>query len=51
MENRRGLTGKGAFLVTTSKPERTSPVTRGKWIMTNLLGMSPPVQTVNRLAT
>ena len=41
-ENRRGLTGKGAFLVTTSKPERTSPVTRGKWIMTNLLGMSPP---------
>jgi hypothetical protein len=42
LENRRGLTGKGAFLVTTSKPERTSPVTRGKWIMTNLLGMSPP---------
>jgi hypothetical protein len=42
LEARRGLTGKGAFLVTTSKPERTSPVTRGKWIMTNLLGMSPP---------
>jgi mono/diheme cytochrome c family protein len=41
-EARRGLTGKGAFLVTTSKPERTSPVTRGKWVMTNLLGMSPP---------
>ena len=41
-ETRRGLTGKGAFLVTTSKPERTSPVTRGKWIMGNLLGMSPP---------
>jgi mono/diheme cytochrome c family protein len=39
---RRGLLGKGAFLATTSKPERTSPVTRGKWIMTNLLGMSPP---------
>ncbi len=39
---RTGLLGKGAFLVTTSKPERTSPVTRGKWIMTNLLGMSPP---------
>ena len=33
MEIRWGLTGKGAFLVTTSKPERTSPVTRGKWIM------------------
>ena len=41
-EARRGLTGKGAFLVTTSKPERTSPVTRGKWVMTNILGMSPP---------
>jgi len=41
-EARRGLIGKGAFLVTTSKPERTSPVTRGKWIMTNVLGMSPP---------
>jgi hypothetical protein len=42
LEARRGLTGKGAFLVTTSKPDRTSPVTRGKWVMTNLLGMSPP---------
>jgi hypothetical protein len=42
MDLRRGLLGKGAFLVTTSKPERTSPVTRGKWIMTNILGMSPP---------
>ena len=41
-ETRRGLIGKGAFLVTTSKPERTSPVTRGKWVMTNVLGMSPP---------
>ena len=39
---RKGLTGKGAFLVTTAKPERTSPVTRGKWVMTNILGMSPP---------
>jgi hypothetical protein len=42
MDLRRGLLGKGAFLVTTSKPERTSPVTRGKWIMGNILGMSPP---------
>src|SRR5436190_4321179 len=42
LEMRRGLLGKGAFLTTTSKPERTSPVTRGKWIMTNVLGMSPP---------
>ncbi len=42
MEIRKGLTGKGAFLLTTSKPDRTSPVARGKWIMTNILGMSPP---------
>ncbi len=42
MEARRGLLGKGAFLTTTSKPDRTSPVTRGKWIMTNVLGISPP---------
>ena len=42
MDVRRGLLGKGAILTTTSKPERTSPVTRGKWVMTNILGMSPP---------
>jgi mono/diheme cytochrome c family protein len=42
LDVRRGLLGKGAFLTTTAKPERTSPVTRGKWIMTNILGMSPP---------
>src|SRR5438093_3247445 len=42
LDVRRGLLGKGAFLLTTSKPERTSPVTRGKWIMGNVLGMSPP---------
>jgi mono/diheme cytochrome c family protein len=42
MEARQGLLGKGAFLATTSKPERTSPVTRGKWVMGNLLGMPPP---------
>jgi hypothetical protein len=42
LDYRRGLTGKAAILVTSSKPERTSPVTRGKWIMTNILGMSPP---------
>jgi hypothetical protein len=42
MDIRRGLLGKGAVLTTTSKPDRTSPVTRGKWIMTNIFGMSPP---------
>jgi hypothetical protein len=42
LDARRGLIGKGAFLATTSKPERTSPVTRGKWIMGNIIGMDPP---------
>ena len=42
MDYRRGLLGKAAILTTTAKPERNSPVTRGKWIMTNILGMSPP---------
>ena len=42
MDVRKGLVGKGAILTTSSKPDRTSPVTRGKWIMTNVLGMSPP---------
>jgi hypothetical protein len=42
MDVRRGLLGKAAILTTTAKPERTSPVTRGKWVMSNLLGMSPP---------
>jgi hypothetical protein len=42
MDFRRGLIGKGVYLTTTAKPERTSPVTRGKWIMTNIFGMSPP---------
>ena len=42
LEVRRGLLGKAAILTTTAKPERNSPVTRGKWIMTNILGMSPP---------
>ena len=42
MDYRRGLLGKTAILTTTAKPERNSPVTRGKWIMTNVLGMSPP---------
>jgi hypothetical protein len=42
MDVRRGLLGKAAILTTTAKPERTSPVTRGKWIMTNIIGVSPP---------
>ena len=44
---RHGLLGKGAILTTSSKPERTSPVTRGKWVMTNILGVSPPDPPAN----
>jgi len=39
---RRGLLGKGAMLMVTSHPDRTSPVLRGKWVLENLLGMPPP---------
>jgi hypothetical protein len=42
LDVRRGLLGKGAFLIPTAKPERNSPVVRGKWIMSNIFGMSPP---------
>jgi hypothetical protein len=42
MEVRKGLLGKGAILATTGKPERNSPVTRGKWIISTLLGVPPP---------
>ena len=39
---RRGLLGKGSILTGTSRPNRTSPVIRGKWILENLLGAPPP---------
>jgi hypothetical protein len=39
---RRGLLGKGAVLMVTSHPHRTSPVLRGKWILENVLGAPPP---------
>jgi hypothetical protein len=42
MDVRKGLLGKGAVLTTTAKPERNSPVTRGKWIISTLLGVPPP---------
>jgi mono/diheme cytochrome c family protein len=42
LDVRKGLLGKGAFLTTTSKPERNSPVTRGMIIMEKLLGVPPP---------
>lgn len=38
---RRGLLGQASILTVTSMPNRTSPVNRGKWILTNLLGTPP----------
>jgi hypothetical protein len=40
-EVRRGLLGQASILTVTSYPNRTSPVERGKWILTNLLGVPP----------
>jgi hypothetical protein len=41
-ETRRGLFGQGSVLVQTSLANRTSPVLRGKWVMSVLLGSDPP---------
>ena len=38
---RRGFLSQASFLRVTSRPKRTSPVLRGKWILDNLL-CSPP---------
>jgi hypothetical protein len=38
---RRGLLGQASILTVTSYPNRTSPVQRGKWILTNILGTPP----------
>jgi hypothetical protein len=40
-EKRRGLLGQASILTVTSYPNRTSPVQRGKWILTNMLGTPP----------
>ena len=41
-ESRYGLLGKGAVLMLTSYPNRTSPVLRGAWILERLVGAPPP---------
>jgi len=41
-EYRHGLLGKGAILMLTANPNRTSPVLRGKWVLDNLLASPPP---------
>lgn len=39
--NRRGLLGQASLLTLTSYANRTSPVLRGQWILTNILGLPP----------
>jgi len=41
-EARYGLLGKGAILMLTAYPNRTSPVRRGAWILERVLGAPPP---------
>ena len=40
-KQRSGLLGKGAVLMVTAYPNRTSPVLRGAWILDRLLGTPP----------
>jgi mono/diheme cytochrome c family protein len=41
-DNRRGLLGQASILTLTSTANRTSPVTRGKWVLQVLFGAPPP---------
>jgi hypothetical protein len=41
-ERRRGLLGQASILTLSSYPNRTSPVSRGKYVLTNILGTPPP---------
>jgi len=39
---RRGMLGHASILTLSSYPNRTSPVTRGKYVLSNILGTPPP---------
>jgi len=41
-DQRGGLLAHGSILATTSYPDRTSPVLRGKWLLDNMFGTPPP---------
>jgi mono/diheme cytochrome c family protein len=41
-DERGGLLAHGAVLATTSYPDRTSPVLRGKWLLDNIFGVAVP---------
>ncbi|MCM3880020.1 MAG: DUF1592 domain-containing protein [Vicinamibacterales bacterium] len=42
LDQRGGLLAQGALMSTTSYPDRTSPVLRGKWLLNNILGLPVP---------
>jgi hypothetical protein len=42
LTQRGGILGNGSLLATTSYPERTSPVLRGKWLLDNIFGVAVP---------
>jgi len=46
-EYRKGLLGQGSILTLTSYANRTSPVNRGKYVLTNILGTPPPAPPPN----
>jgi mono/diheme cytochrome c family protein len=41
-DQRGGLLAHGSILATTSYPDRTSPVLRGKWLLNNIFGLPVP---------
>jgi hypothetical protein len=41
-ERRQGLLGQASILTLSSYPNRTSPVSRGNYVLTNILGTPPP---------
>jgi mono/diheme cytochrome c family protein len=41
-DRRGGVLAQGALLATTSYPDRTSPVLRGKWLLNNIFGLPVP---------
>jgi hypothetical protein len=45
--HRGGLLTQGSFLVSTSNPDRTSPVKRGLFVLENLLATQPPPPPAN----
>ena len=51
-DERGGLLAHGGLLATTSYPDRTSPVLRGKWLLDNIFGLpvAPPPPGVDTTA-